>query len=1521
MSLAASFKQPWDGGAGTAWKRADVNISDAWSSAAGTAQEDEGMSLAQLTASCAVGLVALGFCLFVFTILRTNISRIYEPASTLVPERQRMEPPKRGLFTWIKPVIETRRHVFIERAGLDAYCFVRFFFMQLKLFLPLACVVTPIVVSLNSVGVADKSEGGLDRFAWGNLDAKHTNRYSGHLVMAIVVIVWFCYVIHNELIYYVEVRQKWMTSPSHRIRASATTVLVENIPDKWCHVKALDELFDVFPGGIRNIWVNRDFGDLLDKKRKQLELTRRLENAETELVRACHAKAWAIRKKALEDPKLKQVTSKERKAMARKDEMELNELAVEMMNRAGHSTGNPQNPTNFVDQLKAKREMQEKLNLSDSAAKKLIGTGRAAANWGIGAVREVGHGVGKTIGGVAGYANRLKGPRPVDLKDDPTHQIPEEHLLPQTHDGANDYDGEPRIDPDHIHHDHQHAQSNFRASRAATAIESDLEHATLNLAASSDRLHHGPDAAHGHQTAIQSESNETEPDVRHALTHRHSDYLHKSGTPPVHDDPSAENVRQQRWSNQQHHLYDTTRGHTSPVPGSGVPRPAALNLPKYTQRNTIAELEQNEHNHDVHHLNPRRLFRKHSSFPSPEPSHLQDDEYPITRASPQPDCSPSSATTSDMRHTHRAEAAPTTEAVQNVDDLAEKQEISKKTKDKYAKMPKIINWEVYDAKLEEECENAAWTKYIRRKDRETMRISLFPRSIIWWKIWPSWWPSFGKKVDVILYCRMQLLELNKEIAADEAHLDKFPLMNSAFIQFNHQAAAHMACQSITHHKPKNMGPRIIEMDPKNVIWDNLSITWWNKYIRTASVIAIILGIIITWAIPMAFVGLLSQLDTISTRLTWLHWVANLPRWLKSVIQGVLPPTLQALLLLLLPDIFRLLVEFTGVPTRMQVELDLQAYWFIFLFVQVFLVVTLSSGLTNVIQQIANSPLSVPQILAQNLPKGSNYFYSYMILQALTSSSMSLSQIAALFQWFILRKILDSTARQKFERAKRLPAISWGVAFALHTNFTVIVLVYSIIAPLMLVFGCIVSSLYLLVQRYNCLFVNRWRTDSGGLFFPRAVNQTFTGIYVMVLVLIGLFFLVRDEQGDVVCIPHAIVMIVVGVGVIIYQYMLNKSLGPLFTYVPITMEDDAQARQDEYEQMLETRFMNALNPQRSAEDVAAMQPGSTSPSHMLPDPYSSEPLVRLGEQPPVPGSQYTATQADGQQEERSPSTEMPPPRQSSRSQGPGEMQQDSRLPASPNESATVGDPHYNTPSCGGDGATQPQNASFDGHAESHIKSPETYMSSSEDSGNSDSSRHAHAERLTQRLAALPEGPRAPLDVSKTSPTTTGSSDSGPALQKSKAKGGAEEKDIELSEYKKLNRAQMARNLARHGGQPAPESEGTDPEAKSSSKGGFLFEGYHDELEDLTPAERDLLVQRAFHHEALRMMKPAVWIPQDIAKVAEDEVRRSEALCNELGIPRDQNLWVTTEYSSVDAKAKVNFTRPPPDFNSAEEFMQL
>ena len=101
----------------------------------------------------------------------------------------------------------------------------------------------------------------------------------------------------------------------------------------------------------------------------------------------------------------------------------------------------------------------------------------------------------------------------------------------------------------------------------------------------------------------------------------------------------------------------------------------------------------------------------------------------------------------------------------------------------------------------------------------------------------TWMPSLpliGKKVDTIDYCRKEVARLNVEIEIDQQHPERFPLMNSAFIQFNHQVAAHMACQAVSHHVPKQMAPRVVEISPDDVIWDNMSIRWWERYLRSGA---------------------------------------------------------------------------------------------------------------------------------------------------------------------------------------------------------------------------------------------------------------------------------------------------------------------------------------------------------------------------------------------------------------------------------------------------------------------------------------------------------------------------------------------------------------------------------------------------------------------------------------------------------------------------------------------------------------
>ena len=108
-----------------------------------------------------------------------------------------------------------------------------------------------------------------------------------------------------------------------------------------------------------------------------------------------------------------------------------------------------------------------------------------------------------------------------------------------------------------------------------------------------------------------------------------------------------------------------------------------------------------------------------------------------------------------------------------------------------------------------------------------------------------------------------------------------------------------------------------------------------------------------------------------------------------------------------------------------------------------------------------------------------------------------------------------------------------------------------------------------------------------------------------------------------------------------------------------------------------------------------------------------------------------------------------------------------------------------------------------------------------------------------------------------------------------------------------------------------SRPVDMEAQSSNPnpiGEALFSGLHDEIEDLTPEERDKLVQRAFQHEALRAKRPVIWIPRDELGVSDDEIRRTQRFSD--------HIWVSNEYTALDGKCRVIYRRSPPDFSEVD-----
>lgn len=132
-----------------------------------------------------------------------------------------------------------------------------------------------------------------------------------------------------------------------------------------------------------------------------------------------------------------------------------------------------------------------------------------------------------------------------------------------------------------------------------------------------------------------------------------------------------------------------------------------------------------------------------------------------------------------------------------------------------------------------------------------------------------------------------------------------------------------------------------------------------------------------------------------------------------------------------------MAKWGGDPSQAAIELTTQNFYFGFQVVQVFLVVTLTSAASSTATKIVEDPMQAPNLLATNLPKSSNFYISYIVLQGLSFSSGALLQIGGLIIGKILGKLLDSTPRKMYTRWSSLAGLGWGTVFPVVTLLAVI----------------------------------------------------------------------------------------------------------------------------------------------------------------------------------------------------------------------------------------------------------------------------------------------------------------------------------------------------------------------------------------------------------------------------------------------------------------------------------------------------
>ncbi|KAL8644663.1 MAG: hypothetical protein Q9226_007651, partial [Calogaya cf. arnoldii] len=279
-----------------------------------------GIQLRAFFLNLAVSFSLFAFAILAFFLLKSSLigRRIYQPKTYLVQDRLRVDAVPVDPIKWIQRIFSIRDDELKTKCGLDGYFFIRFLRAILLIFFPLMVVVVTVLLPINynkgkgnnfhNTTDGDRSQwnvAGLDTLSWQNVDPARTQRYWAHLVCAILVLSWALYRIYREKVHFIDVRQRFLTSPEHRLKASARTILVTNIPSEYRSKEALEALYDVFVDNDDRsrlaVWINRDYKNLRTLVAKRRSLRHALEKEELRIMRLCNKKFGKVGKVSFDD--------------------------------------------------------------------------------------------------------------------------------------------------------------------------------------------------------------------------------------------------------------------------------------------------------------------------------------------------------------------------------------------------------------------------------------------------------------------------------------------------------------------------------------------------------------------------------------------------------------------------------------------------------------------------------------------------------------------------------------------------------------------------------------------------------------------------------------------------------------------------------------------------------------------------------------------------------------------------------------------------------------------------------------------------------------------------------------------------------------------------------------------------------------------------------------------------------------------------------------------------------------------
>ncbi|KAL6949740.1 hypothetical protein ACO0QE_000397 [Hanseniaspora vineae] len=410
------------------------------------------------------------------------------------------------------------------------------------------------------------------------------------------------------------------------------------------------------------------------------------------------------------------------------------------------------------------------------------------------------------------------------------------------------------------------------------------------------------------------------------------------------------------------------------------------------------------------------------------------------------------------------------------------------------------------------------------------------------------------------------------------------LYKMAFIKFDNIYIANFFNQLLLDGNPCICTKKSLNINYEDIIWPNLTLeNPWLSFARQCIANSFSTAILIGWVMPVAFIGLMSQIPYMGKIVPFFKSVYEVPSTFSGVIDIFVPVLTLMFLTEVVPIIFRWLCRMKGLIKHSDVEVNVQQWYYIFTFIHIFIVVTVSSGISAITKQVVINPVTIPNLLASNFPKCSNFFCAFIIIRGLSYCSGNLLQpgrlsLLVLGKTYNLFRSRDTPrAKYAFITTKSL-TYNWGSVYPMFSLLASIAIVYCVIQPIILFISYIAFALILVSFKYTLKFQVSKKSNIGetmGTFYPRALFQIYGGVYCLELFMIGLFILSK-------CYRLSVLMVFVLIFSIVAHVKINAHFKSLLLNIPLSKYTPDNASPDTTTQcsFLEKQYKFVSKMQRS-----------------------------------------------------------------------------------------------------------------------------------------------------------------------------------------------------------------------------------------------------------------------------------------------------------------------------------------------------